>query len=550
MFRFHSLLLIFLSLTLVAATHAQTLTVQSLATTIDGSDGILTLPEAVRNANTIPGEDLIIFEEGLSGTITFTSDLQVSESVEIRGPGRDVLTLSFPLYGVEFDFEEAALDVVIKGLKFRGYGIVNSRAENLHFEDCSFEGIEWRIGRFYVGDTLTFTNVHMLQGSPYIDLKPPEGGSGIVVFESVLIDGAGLGVSDWASYSGSLNTIFRRSRFSGSSASLTLRDLTFDQVVADNNTLFSTQTIGGKIDIVNSLFLNNEQMAVRTTASRSDGEIVSITDANIEHSTFFGNGAYSSYGMLDVSDGTLVIDHSVLGGMQDGVAIIHNNSTVSLTYSLLDSILNETGSEASYDDVSLGLLTAFPEFTETYEGISPTLVALVPAAGGNLVDAGDAEAVAGDTVPETDLPGSERIIGEAPDLGAVERNLPPVLDVDALKQEIRDQIAASPEATVHVDLENFASDPDGDLIDDIRVEDAETGLSFDDETWILSGEPDDIKVPELTIILVDQHGLEGGAVLAARRVSSGGGGGGVISHAFLILLSLMMFARTSRIGRR
>src|ERR671929_1202619 len=62
-------------------------------TTLNDS-GAGSLRAAIAAANATPGADTITFQAGLTGTITLTSALQISQSVTIDGPGSSVLTLS------------------------------------------------------------------------------------------------------------------------------------------------------------------------------------------------------------------------------------------------------------------------------------------------------------------------------------------------------------------------------------------------------------------------------------------------------------------------
>src|SRR5437588_5132991 len=59
----------------------------------DGGDG--SLRQAIQQANANPGGDEIAFAPGMTGTITLTGgELQVTDSLSIRGPGAGFLTIS------------------------------------------------------------------------------------------------------------------------------------------------------------------------------------------------------------------------------------------------------------------------------------------------------------------------------------------------------------------------------------------------------------------------------------------------------------------------
>lgn len=78
----------------VPAAHADTFTVDSLSDT-DEVEG--TLREEIEDANFEGGDDTIVFQSGLSGTITFEPGAQnipiSSDGLDIQGPGADQVTI-------------------------------------------------------------------------------------------------------------------------------------------------------------------------------------------------------------------------------------------------------------------------------------------------------------------------------------------------------------------------------------------------------------------------------------------------------------------------
>ena len=71
--------------------HAQTVTVTNLAD--DGTAG--SFRWAIIQANTDPSINEIVFDSGLIGTITLTSNLpNIAESLTVRGPGALLLSIS------------------------------------------------------------------------------------------------------------------------------------------------------------------------------------------------------------------------------------------------------------------------------------------------------------------------------------------------------------------------------------------------------------------------------------------------------------------------
>lgn len=83
------LFVMLVALLAASGAHAATFTV----TTLSGA-GAGSITAAVASANANPGADSIVFAAGITGTITITSELEVTDSVTITGPGSSLLTIS------------------------------------------------------------------------------------------------------------------------------------------------------------------------------------------------------------------------------------------------------------------------------------------------------------------------------------------------------------------------------------------------------------------------------------------------------------------------
>src|SRR5262245_27721157 len=115
-----------------------------VTTLADGGAG--SLRAAVAQANAHPGADVIVFEDGLTGTIALTGgELDVTDDLKINGPGADRLTISGNHASRVFKVE-AGEAVSISGLTiaggnagvFNGGGVDNFGA--LTVSDVVFSG--------------------------------------------------------------------------------------------------------------------------------------------------------------------------------------------------------------------------------------------------------------------------------------------------------------------------------------------------------------------------------------------------------------------------
>lgn len=127
------------ALAAVPAANAATFTVTNL-----NDSGAGSLRQAIADANGAAGADVVNFQAGLTGTITLTTgQLDITDSVDIQGPGASTLSVSgnnssrvFYLYNssVTTDIRIAGLTIT-GGASSIGAGIVNFD-ENLTIEDA------------------------------------------------------------------------------------------------------------------------------------------------------------------------------------------------------------------------------------------------------------------------------------------------------------------------------------------------------------------------------------------------------------------------------
>ncbi|MCB1836042.1 MAG: right-handed parallel beta-helix repeat-containing protein [Alcanivoracaceae bacterium] len=563
-----------LAITLLAlcatAGHAQTFEVNSLRGDSDLNDEIITLADAVIIANTIPGPDKIVFSPDLKGTITLKQQLEITESLEIAGPGASVLTLylagSSSTYSNRagiFVVSDATASFSLSGLKLKRNisdsplpRPVSSFAATNLIENLVLENFQTGIN-LNRAQSATLKNLEFVQCRALAEVTTQYSAEAInstVIIENVTFRSPAKTTS--RSYA---LTLYKDTGNNASYAEDEVSVIVDGLRVTDTNFFGVLAVPESRLDVMNSSFDNNNEFMM--TATNADVRIENTTiynntvtsilfrentTAEVAFSTIFYNGGRDGGPVIAVDNSSLDIDHSVVTITQNAEQVIRgSDSFIDVTFSMLGITSVPSGSPINYDAVSLANLLRFPQFEGALESADGRKFAIIPASPGNLFDAGDGSAVAGlGGVPALDQIGSIRIIGSAPDIGATEYNRPPQFDVDAFKVAIKEAIAATPEGLIEIDLLDYFSDPDGHNIIDLKAYNLSEGLAFDAGTWILSGTAEALARPALVAVATDEYQLEGGAAVGTT-VSAGGGDSGGAPAALLLLLSTLIIRRRS-----
>lgn len=533
--------------------------------TVDGpgddntpDDGITTLREAIAQANANPGTDTIVFSAAMAQqSIISSAPYLISESVQIDGynaPGvkleitgdssTQLLNISGSIslsmanislaakgrgnhIGVQacgnVDFERVTFSDFYNALKVCDHtdiSIFASKMENNNytFTIYSAENItrfmDISIDRSIIKDSATWVQNQLGQIDMYISNSIVKGNSSITIEGSIALD-------------------IRNS-------SLTNNEGTFIKARTTAYREYSYQPYE---------YYYATLSMTGVTASGNAGTIVSSSNAStmISHSTFYDNIMRSRVGyypqtIIEASSGNIHFDHALItGNTSSAPGIILKNTEMTGEFSILP-LLSNTSSVIDLDPTTelylgaefnlspLNESTAYPPFH-------------MPLAGSFLISAGNPAAVAGvDGIPFTEQRGSNRIVGDGIEIGAVEFNSPAVLDLDALRDEIDAQFsvlsqAGNPEGDIILDLDNFVSDPDGHIINDINLTGDEL-LVFDTGSHVLSGSRANLFASrDLSVVMEDETGLTG---VAATRLSGGGSGGGSLPFFILILSGMLL----------
>lgn len=553
--------------------HAQIFEVNSLRGDSDLNDEIVTLADAVITANTIPGADTIVFSPDLKGTIQLAQKIEVTESLEISGPGSSVLTVYIPATNDYtknqiFLVSEATENFSLSGLTLkRSFSSaiakpspLNSYATNNTIVDVKLEnfryGLYFREAQSVIMENLEYVQCgRMLSSSSTFS---EEAISTNISIKNTVFRGNTKGHYDY-------DIGIEISQDSGDDIDYQSDNTTviLDGVrITGNNYFRLSASDDSTIEIKNSSFDNNKALSIglsdgdisltNTTIYNNEKTHLYLTDASgsIDFSTIFYNAGNLDLPIVSVSNSDLDIGHSVIAVTKNGAPVIEStDSSINVAYSMIGVTSISSGSPINYDAVSLSNLLRFPQFEATLQSVDGRIFAIIPASPGNLIDAGDGSAVAGmGGTPEFDQIGSTRIIGSAPDIGATEYNRPPQFDVDAFTAAIKEAVAATPEGTIEIALLDYFSDPDGHTIIEINVYNTSDGLTFDAGAWTLSGNAEAFTRPELVAIATDEYQLKGGGVVGASTgAKSSDSGGSAPVQLVMALAALLLVRRQNRI---
>jgi hypothetical protein len=430
---------------------AATFTVTNL-----NDSGAGSLRQAISDANNAAGSDVVIFQAGVTGTITLTSgQLYISDSVDIQGPGQAVVTVNgnnasrvFYVY-----YSDGLIDVTISGLTLtggndsRGGGIIDF-GENLVLDHVTVDtntvtgegGGLWLNGD---ANSLTITNSVFSGNTADVGggIFVYSTGQPVLIQDTVISGNQATGYQDSRAggiylYNAGFDVTIERSTISGNQASgeggglflyhsnggaLTLRQSTLsgnsasrgggayfynagDPIVIENSTISGNQATGDG----GGLFFYNSPPA------GSD-----IRSATIANNTAGGDG-----GGIYLYDGSLSLENTIVAGNTIGGG--NDINTGEGGNFVLDHDLIQDPGNASFTDNGGNIFGQSPQLGPLANNGGPTQT-MLPAATSPAIDAGLP------SVPPVDQRGVLRPVGPGFDIGAVEvAALTPIAQVPAL----------------------------------------------------------------------------------------------------------------------
>lgn len=339
------------------ASAAGSIVVDSL--TDDGTG--TTLREAIEQANTDAGEDVITFESGLSGTISLLSDLPVvTEALAVEGPGADVITVDGVDQWALFNFHQISTGTNrLSGLTlthgvadnsdssggavFVYYGSADLEITDMVLIDNSASNDGGAVSLYSANGDVTITRTTITGNTA-------DGGGGalyadedadltVTIIDST-ISGNTAGDYGGALYVGNTADLFvSDSTISGNSAAeggggiyLNAGDVTIERSTISGNT---AEGGGGGIGFSTAYSFTMRNSTVSGNSASDWGGGLYISDGNsgpvtIENSTISGNTAgqagaiYGAYGGLTIIQSTITANTAtgtaapVVGGIQLG----------------------------------------------------------------------------------------------------------------------------------------------------------------------------------------------------------------------------------------
>ncbi|HEV8580793.1 MAG TPA: choice-of-anchor Q domain-containing protein [Thermoanaerobaculia bacterium] len=427
----------------VPAAQAATFNVTNL-----NDSGAGSLRQAIEDANGAAGADVITFQAGLTGTITLTTgQLEITDSVDVQGPGAAALTVSgndssrvFYLYN-----GSALLDVTISGLTVTGgmaalgAGIADL-GENLVLDGVTIT--ENEAGAFggglaatecECGDGFALTirdsvisgnTAFLAAGGIYLGYT-----GGPLLIQNTVISGnqAGYAGGGIFLYAAGGDTTIVDSTISGNQAGYGGGGMFFLTSYDGTHTIRGTTISGNSAPIGGGLFLYSldDPFVIENStisgnqATAGDGGGVYLysfyNDVTFRHTTIAGNSASGSGGGLFSVAATVEVENTIVG---DNTAAADNDlcgpdGTYNLRFSLVEdpgtANVNDNGGNIFNQDPQLGPLQNNGGPTETH----------LPAGTSPAVNAGDPAFA---PPPSTDQRGFSRVVNGRIDMGAVEVN--------------------------------------------------------------------------------------------------------------------------------
>lgn len=418
------------ALALVPPAFAATFTVTNL-----NDSGAGSLRQAIEDSNAAAGADVIAFHPAVTGTIALSDILNVTDSVDIQGPGSDSLTIVGLNYwrAISFaPFPTAGHEYSISGITFSNSGI-SGEGDSLTLTDVTVTGA--KIGGpggavYFSGAELTIEDSTITEsvadngtvGGGCWEIGPEGGdGGGVYVQNAVNVTLRNVTVSDnVARYSGGgvwillvsdpATVLIENSRFTGNTAGhspecmpgsgggVAVIGSNNDDAVTVTDSVFSGNTAGGGsggglvlADIDTATIARSTFSGNQAAGGDGGGISVGVETGTIENVTISGNtaallgGALATqpHGAAEHPPTNLTLRHTTIsgngGGTSGGIHAVAD-ATITIANSIVANSVNTTTNTSGPDLHN----DATSSFAVSYANVEDAGTAAVTDGGGNL----------------------------------------------------------------------------------------------------------------------------------------------------------------------
>jgi hypothetical protein len=270
--------------------------------------GAGSLRQALIDANFNAGADTVVFDAAVSGTITLASQLEVTGSVTVQGPGSAILSVSSATQQIFYLYQAGvSKDVSISGLTLTGVALaIHSWSTNLVLDDVVASG------------STVDSAIVIASNDPSLDQSLTIRNS-VITRANVEQDGAGIRVEDgFGQHDVSIdNTEITNNTTTGNTGGLRVRNAA--SVVVSNSFISGNSSNGAG----GGAFFGSDVGDVKFISTSVDGN---------NCTTGWGGGLYSNNATFEILNSTVSSNTASYGGgglqFDDGqtVATISNTT--------------------------------------------------------------------------------------------------------------------------------------------------------------------------------------------------------------------------------
>jgi hypothetical protein len=339
--------------------------VTTLTDTVNLSDGLTSLREAIFAANIVPGADTINFAPALTASgpakiLLTQGELKITDSLTINGSGADLLTIdasgSDPTPGVA-DGKGSRIFNIDNGQPF----YYQRPVSNVTISGMTLTGGETGFNYYGGGAIFSFENLSVIgcdvRGNSSLSLGGgiSSAGNSISIEKSIIRDnvadgpGGGIGGGVWGNVSRIGDSVVTGNYATiGAGLYITDSNATIDQSEISGN---GGAAFGGGIFTDAILKITNS--TISGNAAKHGGGLYNLGNVTITGSTLSSNTASGRGGAIANVGGRIVILYSTLtenqaaDGQGGGVATRYNRASVEVTASIIAG--NGTSDFDSFD---------------------------------------------------------------------------------------------------------------------------------------------------------------------------------------------------------